>query len=283
MNEVMKHARVDRERVAAAEASSGGSQQPEWPWPQYSCWEPAKATGGGYIGAPVDGRRRRLQWRRELRLQLHLRDDSQEQGRNQGRDHLPRHRHQPGRGPLFPEIRLHGTVENVLVDPRSCSDSDPIRACRRRARTSSRCRCGPIRRAPTGPRTRRCCPRRPASSRSWCSTRVSRAAHRASHRGRVLHRARRGPLHPYTRAGYIEGGNIQVDNTRHYLSCIRRRRGLCRPAARTSGDDRQGSARGDVWPMTLLAKIQTSRVRNENLLSGSRPGPEVHQRDRGSG
>ena len=71
---------------------------------------------------------------------------------------------------------------------------------------------GPVPRAPTGPRTRRFPADKRHSSPSWCSTRVSRAARAGIFDGDLFSiDLKVGPYAAYTRAGYIEGGNIQVE------------------------------------------------------------------------
>jgi hypothetical protein len=60
---------------------------------------------------------------------------------------------------VFPDLRIHGTVENILVD------DNPLDMRRG----------GPSSQAATGHKTQRCGPSPEASSLLWCSTRASRA------------------------------------------------------------------------------------------------------------
>ena len=149
-----------------------------------------EAHGGGYIGAPSEGSPVFNGRQGRLRLQLPMRHWGQ------GRDHVPRLQHEGigSVGSLFPGLRLHGTVENVLIDTDPSIMSQPYVPTRVRTWPNPR---GPSSRAATGLSRRICCPRRPASSPSLSSIRVSRAAPKTpNHRGRLLHRPQGWPLPP---------------------------------------------------------------------------------------
>ena len=101
----------------------------------------------------------------------------------------------------FKPIRLHGVVDPMVFT---------LPTARRRLRCSWM---PPSSRAGIG-RSRRRCPRRPAGSPSLSSIRVSRAARKTPLTGDGFSIDLKGGPYPlYTRAGYIESGNIQVDNT----------------------------------------------------------------------
>jgi hypothetical protein len=100
---------------------------------------------------------------------------------------------------VFPEIRLHGTVEPLSCQT-CCRARRRLRACRR-----------PCSKAPTGLRTGRsglCA----GSSSSRCSTRVSRAAYKEITGASFSIELIGGAYNGYTRGGYIEGGNVQVES-----------------------------------------------------------------------
>ena len=175
--------------------------------------------------------RRHLHGRSELRLQLHLRDEGQEQGRDQGRDHLSRHRHQRRWGlSVHSPIRLHGVVDPFFITAADVRDGGRDAAWMR-----------PSSRAPIGPRTQACSPRRPAGSPSWCSTRVSRAGRTTliRHRGRVLHRTRRGPLRPL-HPGRLHRGRQHPGGQHLSTPGLTRRRGVAQTTPRR-------------WPVYSLA------------------------------
>ena len=130
-----------------------------------------RAEGGGFIGDPSRRPGRCLPGRCDFGFNFTCEMDVKKNrsGCDQGRDHLPRQpqlHHPRGRlePTLFPEIRLHGTVEPLIVPN--------VSIVRGGGRGLSRRPCS---RAPTGLRIAA-----PgyggASSSSRCSTRVSRAA-----------------------------------------------------------------------------------------------------------
>ena len=169
-----------------------------------------EARGGGYIGAAArESASPIVQWQSKLRLHLRLR---RQQG--QGPDHVPRHQHEGlarWRG-LFPGLRLHGTVENVLIDADMPLDNIPpvpattcqevIEADWAQFQGSYRSQETTLLSKPPGKFT----------VVVFDQGEPGRTRGPFDHRGRLLHRSRRsGPYAGYTRAGYIEGGNIQVE------------------------------------------------------------------------
>ena len=130
----------------------------------------------------------------------------------QGRDHLSRLQHEGiGRWGVVPRTEASRDRGKLLIDHDPPILSQPYRLTR--ARTWSRSR-GPSSRAATGPRRRVCCPRRPA--------RFTVLVFDQGEPGRTKDpqitgdgspsTSTGGPYPLYTRAGYIENGNIQVDN-----------------------------------------------------------------------
>ena len=183
-----------------------------------------KATGGGQIGDPLDsGVIARLHRRCKLRLQLHLRGgNGQEEDRDQGPDHLPR---RPQRNHLVDEEcrRLPGDQ-----DPRHCGAHRFLGRHRVRDGGGEAVRGDPAAQPPfegipaalfegtyrsQDTTVSSALPARP-SSPFWWATRVSRLARAGSSPGTSSPSSSTGARTPlYTRGGYIEGGNIQVDNT----------------------------------------------------------------------
>ena len=169
-----------------------------------------KATGGGYIDEPLPGGpdvvfQGRANFGFNFTCQV---ETAKKRAVIKGSDHLPRrsqHHRTDGRqdprygGPLLPGVASPHAMRGTFLP-------------------ASRASTPPGSRASTGRRTRRF-PRRRigAGSRSTCSTTASRAVQKTSQFTRLfddesLH-LDGGVYAVYTRAGYIEGGNIQVDNT----------------------------------------------------------------------
>ena len=130
-----------------------------------------KATGGGQIDDPVPGGLSgSFTGASRLWLQFHLWDEGQEQGRDQGPDHLSRHREPASLATkTFRPIRLHGVVDPMVFTAADCEtaaqmflDAAQFEGTYRSQDTSA------VR-------------RRPADSPFWCSTRVSRAARKTQH------------------------------------------------------------------------------------------------------
>ncbi len=103
----------------------------------------------------------------------------------------------------FPEIRIHGTVKPIVILS--------VESARRRRGSCSTAFRRPSSRAPTGPRTRRLAPLE-GEFTVLVGDQGEPGHPRGDFTGDLFSiELFFGPYNGYTRGGYIEGGNIQVD------------------------------------------------------------------------
>ena len=207
VNEVMNMQEIDRERVDPAGASAGGSRAAGMALAAAltlaGCHE---AQGGGYIGA-ARGRKPRLQWSGQTSA-------STSSATTGVKGQITYHDTSTNSilgGVLFPELRLHGTVENVLIDddPSITIPAVPAYTCEDLVESpwaqfqgSYRSQETKLLSKPPGKFTVLVFDQgEPGRTKD---PQITGDGFSIDLNG--------GPYPLYTRAGYIEGGNIQVDN-----------------------------------------------------------------------